>query len=93
MHMEVLRTLCRYMAVLVVCAAQLQDLQDENWKMEVFGELEALKQQLSTLNGLEGRLDASESILDATDTPAGRAGRQDYERNCTQGGMVVKGER
>jgi cell fate (sporulation/competence/biofilm development) regulator YmcA (YheA/YmcA/DUF963 family) len=47
--------------------AQLHELQDENWKLEVYGELEALKQQLSSLNGLEGRLDASESIMDATE--------------------------
>mmetsp|Transcript_45 Transcript_45/g.118 ORF Transcript_45/g.118 Transcript_45/m.118 type:complete len:261 (+) Transcript_45:100-882(+) len=62
-------------------AAELHDLQDENWKLEVFGELEALKQQLSSLNGLEGRLDASEGILDATESRQGRLGPGE-----TQGG-------
>jgi hypothetical protein len=29
---------------------QLQELQNESWKLQVFGELEALKQQLKAIN-------------------------------------------
>lgn len=37
----------------------------------MFGELEALKQQLSSLDMLEGRLEAGESLLDAADEQQG----------------------
>eukprot|EP00798_Chlamydomonas_sp_ICE-L_P030928 gene30928-35984_t len=52
-------------------AAELQELQDEAWKLQVYGELESLKQQLATLNGLEADLDKAEAALDSTETGEG----------------------
>lgn len=36
-----------------VSCEQLHELQDDAWKLQVFGELEALKRQLAALNSLE----------------------------------------
>jgi len=52
-------------------AAELQDLQDDAWKLQVFGELEALKRQLATLNSLEAELDVAEATLDAEEIQDG----------------------
>jgi hypothetical protein len=49
---------------------QLHDLQDETWKLQLFGELEVLKRQLASLKGLEQDLDAAEAVLDATESGA-----------------------
>ena len=46
---------------------QLHELIDDNWKLEVFGELEALKQQLSSLEGLDARLEAGEAALNTVE--------------------------
>lgn len=54
--------------------AQLHELQDDAWKLQVFGELEALKRQLAALNALEADLDAAEAVLDADEAVQGRAG-------------------
>jgi len=48
-------------------AAELQDLQDDNWRMECYGELEALKLQLSCLDDMDAQVAASEGMLKAMD--------------------------
>ncbi|KAG1677747.1 hypothetical protein FOA52_001059 [Chlamydomonas sp. UWO 241] len=47
--------------------SELHDLQDETWKLQLFGELEVLKRQLAQLKGLEADMDAAEAVLDAAD--------------------------
>ena len=55
---------------------QLHELQEESWKLELYGELEVLKRQLASLQGLESDLDAAEAVLDATE-PGEGAERQE----------------
>jgi len=55
-------------------AAELHELQEEAWKLQVYGELEALKRQLAALKGLEDDLDAAEAVLDSTEPDAPEAG-------------------
>ncbi|PNH09639.1 hypothetical protein TSOC_003723 [Tetrabaena socialis] len=45
-------------------ASELQQLQDDAWKLQVFAELEMLKRQLAAINNLDGDLDAMEAQLD-----------------------------
>lgn len=41
--------------------------------MEIFGELESLKRQLASLQGIEADIDAAEAILEATEPTDGDA--------------------
>lgn len=43
---------------------QLQQLQDDAWKLQVFAELEMLKRQLAAINSLDADLDAMEAKLE-----------------------------
>lgn len=46
-------------------ASELQQLQDEAWKLQVFAELEMLKRQLAAINSLDADLDVLEEKLEA----------------------------
>ena len=48
-------------------AVQLQELQDEAWKLQMFSELEMLKRQLESLNQLDANLDRAEAVLEQMD--------------------------
>ncbi|PNW74621.1 hypothetical protein CHLRE_12g489950v5 [Chlamydomonas reinhardtii] len=45
-------------------ASELQQLQDDAWKLQVFAELEMLKRQLAAINSLDADLDAMEAKLE-----------------------------
>ncbi|GFR52319.1 hypothetical protein Agub_g14817 [Astrephomene gubernaculifera] len=45
-------------------ASELQQLQDDAWKLQVFAELEMLKRQLAAINNLDADLDAMEARLE-----------------------------
>ncbi len=47
--------------------SKLHELKEEAWKLQLYGELESLKRQLASLQGLEKDLDAAEAMLDATE--------------------------
>ncbi|KXZ49847.1 hypothetical protein GPECTOR_19g298 [Gonium pectorale] len=77
-------------------AAELQELQDDAWKLQVFAELEMLKRQLAALNTLDADLDAMEAKLDeggdeavdeefAKEFAAAQAGTRDMLAKMTLG--------